>query len=72
MKILKEANQNEIENITENPHILVEPINDYKRNKSKTINDNWLNNGLLKLKDMKDLQALFSKINNLKMQTFSR
>lgn len=68
MKILKEANQNEIENITENPHILVEPINDYKRNKSKTINDNWLNNGLLKLKDMKDLQALFSKINNLKIE----
>jgi hypothetical protein len=69
MKILKEANQNDLENIKENPDILVEPINDYKRNKSKTFRDNLSNYSLLKFKDMKDLQVLISKINNFKIET---
>ena len=69
MKILKESNQNDLEKIKENPDILVEPINDYKRNKSKTFSNNLSNYSLLKFKDMKDLQALLSKINNFKIET---
>ena len=68
MKILKEANQNDLENIKDNPDILVEPINDYKRNKSKTFRNNWSNYSLQKFNDIKDLQALLSKINNFKIE----
>ena len=68
MKILKEANQNDLEKIKQNPDILVEPINDYKRNKSKTFRNNWSNYSLQKFNDIKDLQALLSKINNFKIE----
>ena len=66
MKILKEANQNDLENIKGRPDILVEPINDYKMNKSQTFKKNLLNNGLIKFKDMKDLKTLFFKIDTKK------
>jgi len=69
MKILKEANQNDLENIKESPDILVEPINDYKMNKSQIFNNNFLNNGLIKFKDMKDLESLFFKIDTKKENT---
>ena len=67
MKILKELNLNEINDIIKNPDILVSPINNYKKQKSKILNKNWYNNNyLLKNKKIKDLKKLIFKLNNYK------
>ena len=65
MKILKESKQNEINDIINNPNILIEPINNYKKNKSKKLNNNWIKNNISEFKEIKDLKKLLSKLNNL-------
>ena len=70
MKILKELNKNEIEDIIKNPDILVSPINDYKKRQSKILNNNLLNNNqnnyLQKIKDINELKKIITKLSNFK------
>ena len=67
MKILKELDKNEINDIVKNLHILVEPINSYKKKQSKSLKKNWTNcNYLLKIKDLKELKKLIFKLSNFK------
>ena len=69
MKLLKELDKNEINDIVKNPFILVDPINNYKKNRSKSLKKNWFDcNYLLQIKDLKDLKKLISKLSKFKEQ----
>ena len=69
MKILKELNKNEIEDIIKNPSILVSPIKNFKRKQSKIYNNNWFNrNYLFKIKDLKDLKKIIAKLSNFEKE----
>ena len=61
MKILKELRKKEIKFIVNNPGILVEPINNYKKNKSGYLN--IINNCLIYYKEIKDLRKLIYELN---------
>ena len=61
MKILKELRKKEIKYIVNNPDILVEPINNYKKNKSGYLN--IINNCLIYYKEIKDLRKLIYELN---------
>ena len=66
MKILRKLKKNEIEDIIDNPDILVSPINNYKKRQSKIMNNNLLNNRnndyLLKIKDINELKKIITKL----------
>ena len=60
MKILKESRKNEINDIINNPEILVAPINNYRKNKSDYIN--IINNCIIYYKEIKDLRKLIYEL----------
>ena len=66
MKILRKLKKNEIEDIINNPDILVSPINNYKKRQSKIMNNNLLDNSnndyLLKIKDINELKKIITKL----------
>ena len=68
MRILKELNPKEIDDIIKYPNILVAPINNYKKKKSIQLNNSWYNNNnnSFKNKKIKDLKKLIYRLNNLK------
>ena len=69
MKILKELDQKEIDDILKNPSILVSPIKEYKKRQSKVSGSNFFcKNYLVKIKDIKDLKKIISKLNNIRKE----
>jgi hypothetical protein len=60
MKILKQSRKNEINDIINNPEILVAPINNYKKNKNDYIN--IINNCIIYYKEIKDLRKLIYEL----------
>ena len=69
MKILKELDQREIDDILKNPSILVSPIKEYKKRQSKLSGSNFFcKNYLVKIKDIKELKKIISKLNNIRKE----
>ena len=69
MKILKELDQREIDDILKNPSILVSPIKEYKKRQSKLSGSNFFcKNYFVKIKDIKELKKIISKLNNIRKE----
>lgn len=69
MKILKELDQKEIDDILKNPSILVSPIKEYKKRQSKLSGSNFFcKNYLVKIKDIKELKKIIAKLNNIRKE----
>ena len=66
MKILKESRKNEINDIIKKPDILVDPINNYKKN--RRVSHSYFNNYLIYYKEIKDLKKIINKINDFKVE----
>ena len=66
MKILKESRKNEINDIIKRPDILVDPINNYKKNRS--VSHGHFNNYLIYYKEIKDLKKIINKLNDFKVE----
>ena len=75
IKILRELNKKEIEDVMKNPDILVFPINYYKKTKSKINNNNSNminNNFLFKINGLEDLKKNFVKISKFKNEKINK